>query len=1462
MATATWIGAAPEIAISSPADASQFDEGATVLVTGQALPGPSQGAIVAVTVDGVAVDALDAAGNFFATVAVNLGQKTLEFTAVDQFGQSALATLILFGVPVTGEIDFGQLQDITTLGMLAYRTTTFNRATQRLHTDVELTNVGDDSLAGPVLAVYDPVRPLSVDLANPDNALADGRPFVSFDDELPPSGLPTGITSSSIRLAFDNQSRSRFDFNVTLLALGNSAPTFTSAPITEAVVGVAYQYAAVATDADGDLLAFDLEAAPNGMSVNAATGIIAWTPVSTQEGIHQVDLTVSDGRGGTSRQSFQVAALLDPTNRPPRFRSAPITQINSGEDYSYAPDVLDPDGDVLLFSFDASPAGATINPATGQVTFTSPADGTYDFSIRADDGQGASAVQTYVLSVGAPPANQGVPQILSTPRTDAVVDSLYLYPTEAEDPDGDVLTFSLLASPSGMQINPATGRIDWTPTAAQLGAHAVLLLANDGKGGIASQSLTIVVADVPPNRAPTIDSTPTLIATQDQLYSYDITAQDPDGDTLTFELSSGPSGMSINSSTGELTWTPTAADLGAHAVELRAVDPFGAAAVQSYDVEVRGTNLPPEITSSPVTQISAGGVYRYDVKASDTEDGVTFSLVTSPADMTMSPRSRIIFWKTDLADLGDHSIAVRATDDRGLFAEQSYTLTVSPDTTAPLVNVRVQNTVINFGDTVRIDVEASDDVEVASIALEIDGVPVALDQNNGTFFTPASPGLPAIVATAVDTSGNVGTASPVLRVLDPSDTEGPLVEITAPAFGDVITYLTDITGTVTDPNLEFYRLQYALAGTDEFITFHEQIFLPSPSGGGAGGRGVVNALLGTFDPTLLPNDHYEIRVFAQDVSGNQTFESMELSVEGQAKLGNFRLEFTDLEISLAGIPIQINRVYDTLDANQSGDFGFGWSLALYAPRIRETVRISPAEQAGVASLFGANPFRQGTRVYLNNADGRRVGFTFDPVPEPGLLGTIWRPRFTADPEGNETRLLYDERGNVVSVTDPLGGVTTFAYDSDDNTISSTDALGFTTSFTYDDRGNPTSVTDALGNTWSSTYNNFNDVTAATDPLGRTVTYQYDGRGNLIEFTNATGTSRFFARDASGRVTGYTNYNGNTTTYVYGTGPLPLEIIHPDGSRNHRQYNQFSQLTRLIDENGNETNYSYDATGKPVLIRDAQGNVVTLQYDAHLVTSITDPLGRSSHFEYDAADRRVREIDPLGGVSEFQYDRNNRLVRPTDALGRATINTYDANGQLVSVTDPLANVSTFQYDATGNRVGLTNANGHTTTFEYDAVGRLVRQTDALGGVQSFTYDAVGNMTSRTDQNGHITQFAYDALDRRTTEIDALSGTTLSTYDPEGNLVSITDANNHTTSFTYDNRNRLVRRVDPTGAMSEFAYDAVDNQVLEIDPLGQTTTFVYDALNRLIASTDANVRDRFAGADHVIRLRRPGPPDRAN
>lgn len=1123
--------------------------------------------------------------------------------------------------------------------------------------------------------------------------------------------------------------------------------------------------------------------------------------------------------------------------------------------------------------------------------------------------------------------------------------------------------------------------------------------------------------------------------------------------------------MSIDPTSGLFTWIPTAADLGPHSITILALDPCAAGTLpacsagtgtQTFTLEVREPNTPPEFTTDPVLEVMAGELYRYNANATDADscgaggppagsgslacDTIAFSLVAvpaaPPAAMTIDRRSGMVTWLTTGGDIGLHPVTIRAGDDRGAFMDQPYTLTVLPDTIAPSVSVQLSATVVQPGDSVTIQVVASDNVSVASRTLEIDGLEVPLDLNHSAIFTATMPGLPRIIATATDPSGNIGQSCDLstvnsqpstllcfpLRVTDPTDTDAPEIAITAPAPGSIVTYLTKILGTITDPNLEFYRLERAPLGTDEFEPFHEVLcpaLTPDPC--------PPSPVLGTFDPTVVPNDDYAIRVTAGDFSGNIATFEFPLSLTANTKLGNFRLEFTDLQVPVVGVPITITRSYDTLEADYSGDFGFGWRLGLHHPRIRETVRVSPLEAAGVPDIFGAFPFRTGTRVYMNNPEGRRVAFTFDPVPEPSFTGTIWRPRFTADPGvfdrlevedivlqqrpdntfqlfsffgaasfpynpreytlvtkdsvryrydqftgllditdrnsnvltytdsgifassgesiqfvrdtvgritsiidpagnpiryeydaagdlvsvndpvnnltsfrylapdasafrphylsevidplghravrndydesgrlmanadalgnsatqsydladnteivsdrlGNETRLRYDDHGNVVSITDPLQATTHFEYDSTDNEVAVTDARGLRTSRTFDERGNITSITDPFGNTWRFTYTALNDVRTASDPLGRVVDYRYDSTGNLVELVNAAGSSSFITYDLFGRVIAYTDNNGHTTQYSYGTSALPDVVTNADGSTRLAEYNSFGAPTRLVDENGNETALAYDPAGRPISVRDAQGNSAVFSYEGHRLASVTDRLGRVRRYEYDAADRRVRETDPLSGVLQFSYDANNQLVAQTDPLGHTRSYVYRPDSRLGSLIDALGGVTTFDYDMAGNPIVLTDANGHTTTSQYDPLNRIVEQTNALGGVQLFGYDALGNLTSLTDENGHVTTLAYDTLNRLVHRTDALGGVETIAYDAEGNRLAFTDAAGRTTRYSYDSGDRLIERIDPVGGTVRYGYDAIGNRTSLTDELGQITQFAYDNLNRYVATID--------------------------
>src|SRR5262249_11700701 len=142
------------------------------------------------------------------------------------------------------------------------------------------------------------------------------------------------------------------------------------------------------------------------------------------------------------------------------------------------------------------------------------------------------------------------------------------------------------------------------------------------------------------------------------------------------------------------------------------------------------------------------------------------------------------------------------------------------------------------------------------------------------------------------------------------DMTPPTALITAPASDTQLSRPTDIIGTADDANF----LRYELEIRDENAADDASRLLASGTSPVAGG------VLGTLDPTMLPNGAYLVQLTVRDRAGLISIAEAHYNIVGHLKLGNFRVSFTDLTIPVAGIPISIARTYDSLDTSP-GDFG-------------------------------------------------------------------------------------------------------------------------------------------------------------------------------------------------------------------------------------------------------------------------------------------------------------------------------------------------------------------------------------------------------------------------------------------------------------------------------------------------------------------------------------------------------------
>jgi len=142
---------------------------------------------------------------------------------------------------------------------------------------------------------------------------------------------------------------------------------------------------------------------------------------------------------------------------------------------------------------------------------------------------------------------------VSLPIVDATEDIEYQYQIEVDDPDNDVLTYTLSENAPESMVLLNTGLIIWTPTEGILTSDEITITIDDGNGNIEFQTFEIFVEPV--NDLPVITSLPIENSYVNSEYSYQLQIDDPDNDMFYYDLSNNPDGMVV-SSEGLITWIP------------------------------------------------------------------------------------------------------------------------------------------------------------------------------------------------------------------------------------------------------------------------------------------------------------------------------------------------------------------------------------------------------------------------------------------------------------------------------------------------------------------------------------------------------------------------------------------------------------------------------------------------------------------------------------------------------------------------------------------------------------------------------------------------------------------------------------------------------------------------------------------------------------------------------------------
>ncbi|SFR50687.1 ELWxxDGT repeat-containing protein [Pseudidiomarina maritima] len=343
------------------------------------------------------------------------------------------------------------------------------------------------------------------------------------------------------------------------------------------------------------------------------------------------------------------------------------------------------------------------------------------------------------------------PVITGTPNTSVLQGNTYSFTPTVTDTENDLLTFSITNKPLWASFSTTTGELSGTPQQAHVGiTENIVITVADADNQVSLPAFNLEVVNV--NDAPTISGSPATSVLQDALYSFTPTANDIDGDSLTYAVLNAPAWTSFDTNTGTLSGTPSNAEVGVYSnIQISVSDGGLSDTLTAFSITVENVNDAPTINGAPSTSVDQGSLYSFTPVAVDIDgDSLSFSITNKPAWVSFNTLTGALTGTPGNSDVGVHSnIQISVNDGQLGSALAAFSITVVNVNDAPTISGSPVTSVNE--DTAYSFTPSASDVDVGdSLIFSIANKPV------WATFNPTTGTL-----AGVPTNDHVGTASGV-----------------------------------------------------------------------------------------------------------------------------------------------------------------------------------------------------------------------------------------------------------------------------------------------------------------------------------------------------------------------------------------------------------------------------------------------------------------------------------------------------------------------------------------------------------------------------------------------------------------------------------------------------------------------------------------------------------------------------